>query len=631
MPQQNKSLFFPNLEIPFFRYAIFCSCILFLFLRCSKVHEQEILQNKKLADHFIAIGDSLFAKYSYSSPDTILEYGKKALQQSESIGYLSGIEKSLALLGKIYLNKSEYDSASRIFKKAIQLIEDGNNFDTPYLFYKGMGKVYINIDRYDSSIRMYAKATELVDESDTICIFPRIKNNIATCYKRLGVLPRAIEIYHESLKNARLCGDSLMISICLTNIGIVYRNLQEWESAINCYDEALLISERIQDTIGVALIYINLGSLYSDQKEALKSLYHSTLAKQTMENGGLMNRNYSALLNNIGLEYQKIGSMDSSQIYFENSLHHSTGIGDSSGIADALINLGYLAIKNGDMPEAEELISKGIDVANRTKVIDFEIQGYKAMLDYFKLQGDFEGALSAQKKYYELYFKVYNQNQKKEAELTAMRYNHEQAVLQNAHLQQNILILEESHRSRQFFWILILTLFLSVILLLIIFYQVKKRKADLSSQRRSLLYAQLMKSKKKLLSETTKLSYKIGVNKEVIDFLNSNLSNFLPENRLLITRMITKLNESNEERWEEFDSAFVEVHESFFKNLKQNHPSLTSDNLRFCALLKAGYTNMEISKIRNVQDTSTQKYINRLKNIMRLGTQTDLRGYLDSL
>ena len=52
--------------------------------------------------------------------------------------------------------------------------------------------------------------------------------------------------------------------------------------------------------------------------------------------------------------------------------------------------------------------------------------------------------------------------------------------------------------------------------------------------------------------------------------------------------------------WEDFEYHFLQIHESFYKNLEQRHPSLTNYDKRLAAMLKLRLSTKEISNLLNV-------------------------------
>jgi hypothetical protein len=72
----------------------------------------------------------------------------------------------------------------------------------------------------------------------------------------------------------------------------------------------------------------------------------------------------------------------------------------------------------------------------------------------------------------------------------------------------------------------------------------------------------------------------------------------------------------SESNWENFKIHFEQVHPNFFKELKQNYPNLTQNELRLSAYLHLNLSNKEIAAIQNIDPDSVKKAKMRLKKKM---------------
>ena len=59
-------------------------------------------------------------------------------------------------------------------------------------------------------------------------------------------------------------------------------------------------------------------------------------------------------------------------------------------------------------------------------------------------------------------------------------------------------------------------------------------------------------------------------------------------------------------------------HRSYLNSLRDDHPSLTSYELRLCAYIRSNLTNKEIATILNIQPESVKKAKQRLRKKMSL-------------
>ncbi|MBX2816016.1 MAG: hypothetical protein KTR24_08460 [Saprospiraceae bacterium] len=85
-----------------------------------------------------------------------------------------------------------------------------------------------------------------------------------------------------------------------------------------------------------------------------------------------------------------------------------------------------------------------------------------------------------------------------------------------------------------------------------------------------------------------------------------------------------------EEGWKSFREQFLKVHPDFFKNLREEYPKLTQNDLRHCAYIKMGLNTKEISQLLGINPSSVQISRVRLKKKMNLDRGTDLQDFVRS-
>jgi len=80
-----------------------------------------------------------------------------------------------------------------------------------------------------------------------------------------------------------------------------------------------------------------------------------------------------------------------------------------------------------------------------------------------------------------------------------------------------------------------------------------------------------------------------------------------------------------------FEIQMDELHQEFFKNLKQKFPGLSSNDLRLCAYLKIGFSSKEIADLLNIQPSSIYISRSRLRKKLNLSIEEDLYDFLNSI
>jgi hypothetical protein len=80
-----------------------------------------------------------------------------------------------------------------------------------------------------------------------------------------------------------------------------------------------------------------------------------------------------------------------------------------------------------------------------------------------------------------------------------------------------------------------------------------------------------------------------------------------------------------------FDIQMNELHQEFFRKLKQRFPTLSNNDLRWCAYLKIGMNSKEIADLLNIQPSSSYISRSRLRKKLELNPEENLYDFLNSL
>lgn len=93
-----------------------------------------------------------------------------------------------------------------------------------------------------------------------------------------------------------------------------------------------------------------------------------------------------------------------------------------------------------------------------------------------------------------------------------------------------------------------------------------------------------------------------------------------------VIKVINK-NLDNEDDWKFFEEAFNHADKDFFKKVKELHPELTPNDLRFCVYLRLNLSSKEISQLLNISPRSVEIKRYRLRKKIDLPRNTNLNDY----
>ncbi|MCF0173313.1 MAG: hypothetical protein HUJ91_06255, partial [Bacteroidales bacterium] len=88
---------------------------------------------------------------------------------------------------------------------------------------------------------------------------------------------------------------------------------------------------------------------------------------------------------------------------------------------------------------------------------------------------------------------------------------------------------------------------------------------------------------------------------------------------------------TDNEKWEIFRQNFNRVDEHFFSNLSEKYPSLTTSDLKFCALLRLNMNTKEIATALNLTTRGVESARYRLRKKFNLGQNESLTAFIHNI
>lgn len=132
---------------------------------------------------------------------------------------------------------------------------------------------------------------------------------------------------------------------------------------------------------------------------------------------------------------------------------------------------------------------------------------------------------------------------------------------------------------------------------------------------------------------SAKALYLSGRN-ELIEETLQSLSK-LPEiskDPTLVTHIKTLKNHlKTEDEWDNFITHFEEVNQHFLNGLKERHPNLNANEIRFLSYLYMNLSTKEISSMLNITADACRKRKERITLRMELPSETNLYNYLSGI
>ncbi|MDQ3108843.1 MAG: tetratricopeptide repeat protein [Bacteroidota bacterium] len=280
------------------------------------------------------------------------------------------IYKISSSLGTFYMGQNESDSAVYYFNIALKhAATQMEKADA----YTGLARSTL-FTKPAYSMNTAKKGLTFV--KDTACVAKvNLGNAIGIYYSQNGKYDSSIYYYTIALTAAEKMKDEKLINKVKGNLGDVYSYQGDYSTALKYQLEDLAFLERIKDSALIIRMTVNVGNTYSYMnKDSIALRYYMRVYPVVKNQASRLAGN---LFNSIALAYEGLGEnlkendpkfveyTAKQKSFLEQSLEVKTALKDSLGIANTLINLGLLEVKEKNNTGAVKYFYQALEIAKR--------------------------------------------------------------------------------------------------------------------------------------------------------------------------------------------------------------------------------------------------------------------------
>ena len=158
-----------------------------------------------------------------------------------------------------------------------------------------------------------------------------------------------------------------------------------------------------------------------------------------------------------------------------------------------------------------------------------------------------------------------------------------------------------------------------------------EQEQRIAQQQRQILETELSSKSKDLAT----LAMDVFSKEKVIENLRESMQEEQKKGNISVREMNALLKriqqtEGNLEFWSIYQKNFDLIHEHFFRNLQERYPSLTSSDLKFCALLRLNLSTKQIATFTNLSVRGVESARLRLRRKFSLSADQNLVDFLIS-
>jgi tetratricopeptide (TPR) repeat protein len=252
----------------------------------SKLHSNKKHANVQ-AEANLMISKIYWAQAYWDDCDHFIS---EAMSIFKSIGSESGIAKCENMLGTLYGEKGEFESAHIHFENALNLLNGEENLSAKAMILTNLGIINTINGNYEMAVWNYKSSTEIFKQLKDVRRLARVYHNMGMLYTRLEKYDAATDEFNKcialSLENDYLSN----CAVAYLGKAFVYTQLNNPSLADAFTDKAMEIAYKVNDTLSIADIYKVKGMVQSN-------LENYELSEEMFENSIRLNKDIESKLN----------------------------------------------------------------------------------------------------------------------------------------------------------------------------------------------------------------------------------------------------------------------------------------------------------------------------------------------
>jgi tetratricopeptide (TPR) repeat protein len=490
---------------------------------------------------------------------------------------------------------------------------------------------------YVKSLELFTQARAIAENKHWDRQLYNAVFNIGNNYYALLDFGEALNYYLESYTIAVKKLQPKDEIAALNNIANLYTKEKMYDKAMEYYSKAYVTANEKNIDSRKGLPLMNIGYLYSKMNEPEKGRPYLIQSMQYLEDDHLLGAKIALIENDMLLGKIKKSREDALALY-KSATDKSIDI-----YLWQIISKGYIKKGNYAMAEkyALEVLSKNIEPDLKRDVFELLALIYSKSKKYEKAVATKDSIININKRINELKNGRVFENNRVRFEIQNYR--------------NDIKDKEDKIHTERIVFISSLGILLAFIIIVLLFFRQKniiaernKNAAALNLEKEknhslilekqitdALLEQERLKNEienrnRKLSAKALYLSDRNEMIEEIVTYL-SKKPKYSSDKTLSEYVRSLKNNLRTDNEWNNFITHFEEVNHGFLTRLKELHPTLTANDIRFIAYIYMNLTIKEMASILNITIVACKKRKERLAAKMDITKDLDLFDYISTL
>lgn len=317
--------------------------------------------------------------------------------------------KIVSLLGYLCVAEERYPEALGHYRNSLLISKNGNHQPGIANALNYIGIVYQNTRDYDSSMVYYQSALNLFTTLNHDKGKAEVYNNMGVVDYYRGDYSLAVQHFLGALDIQKKQGNKKSIAINMGNIASIYQMMDNYSKALEYYEASLQFHKELQNNLSVAIMLGNIANLYQAWGKPEKSLVHFDMALEKYKAAG-HKRGTAITMSNMGNEYHVLKQYSKAIKYQEEAIAVFEKINDKQELANALLKKSESLFEIEQINEAKEDAMLSIALAQKLGLKELLKDGYYHLATIYEKEQIFYKANQYYKAYMHIKDSILNEN-----------------------------------------------------------------------------------------------------------------------------------------------------------------------------------------------------------------------------
>lgn len=213
-------------------------------------------------------------EYEYS-----VKYCEKGIALAQKEENQITFYSELGNLGMAFNALGKYKEAKRCLEESANACHDIGNMQGEIAQLQSLGNVYRNLGEFDSAIKVYNRAVMLAEKEDLFGLSTSL-GNLASIYTQTEQPDEALRCLEKGLKIALHIGNKQSEGSMLCSIGIAHFQKGDYEKAIQFIQDSINKTRLIGDRQGECMALLNLSNVNLQTEEFDKCIENASASLQ---------------------------------------------------------------------------------------------------------------------------------------------------------------------------------------------------------------------------------------------------------------------------------------------------------------------------------------------------------------